>query len=74
MEFGTPRGKETTIGSWSGLFGETLTVIEVVQRIFFLDDDVCFVDGGVSAEVAATLSALRFFVEPTIFALALRRY
>ena len=67
MEFGTPRGKETTIGSWSGLFGETLTVIEVVQRIFFLEDG-CFVDGGVvAAEDIATLSALRFFVEPTIF-------
>lgn len=53
MELGTPRGKETTTGSYSGLLGDTSTLMEVL-RLFLRDD--CL-DGDDEDE---TLSALRF--------------
>lgn len=50
MEPGTPRGKDTTTGSYSGLLGETLTLMDAVR--LFLDE--CFVGDD------AALSDLRF--------------
>jgi len=50
MELGTPRGKDTMTGSYSGLLAETSTPMDVVRLFFdgFLVDD-------------ETLSDLRFF-------------
>lgn len=58
MEFGTPRGNETTIGSCSGLLGETFTLMVVDDDddddiILFLGDDAFDADD----------EALRFLVD-----------
>ena len=50
MELGTPRGKDTTTGSYSALFGDTSTRME---RLFLGDGSLVGDDDG-------TLSALRF--------------
>ena len=62
MELGTPRGNDTTIGSYSGSLGVTSTWMEVV-RIFFLGDGCCLL-----GEDEVTLSVdLRFFDVVAIF-------
>ena len=57
MEFGTPRGNETTIGSCSGLLGETFTLMvdddDDDDIILFLGDDAFDADD----------EALRFLVD-----------
>lgn len=56
MEFGTPRGNETIIGSCSGLLGETFTLMVVDDDddiILFLGDDAFDADD----------EALRFLVD-----------
>jgi len=52
MELGTPRGKDTTIGSYSGLLGDTSTLMDAVRL---------FLDGFLVGDDVA-LSDLRFFV------------
>lgn len=64
MEVGTPRGNETTIGSCSGLFGATSTLMATdFEEVVLLR---LFERAGAGSFVAARVDEdLRFFVGPT---------
>ena len=60
MEFGTPRGNETTIGSCSGLLGETFTLMVDDDDDDDDDDDIILFLGDDAFD--ADDEALRFLV------------